>query len=260
VTDGGDPARSIVRALIAALCGAAFLLIVVILSGERLDDTSGKAIATAMAFAIFSLTGMAGISLHIRPQPAASIFGAAVAIVSVAAFLSGTFALWTEPDGDGWELPGILFVLALGGGHAALLTKGIRDDDADGVRAIRGGVLLTIAVICLLAISEISSNGGDVDPRTFGVLAVLYLLGTVLLPLVRRNSPSDHSPPEPPAMPPTPVSAPGRPVAVPELLCANGHLVVEGPVARGGVHGSGQNVCMRDPDGKLVEVIVYDEG
>jgi peptidoglycan/LPS O-acetylase OafA/YrhL len=238
----------IVRALIVVLCGAAFLLIAVILSGERLDDTSGKAIATAMAFAIFSLTGMAGISLSSRPQPAASIFGGAVTIISVAAFLSGTFAFWTEPGGDGWELPGILFVLALGGGHAALLMKGIREDDADSVRVIRGGVLLTIAVICLLAISEISSNGSDVDPRTFGVLAVLYLLGTVLLPLVRRSSTS------------SPPAAGSAPLSASELLRANGHVLVEGPVSRGGAHGGGENVCLRTPDGTLIEVITYNEG
>jgi hypothetical protein len=144
-------------------------------------------------------------------------------------------------------LPGILFVLALGGGHASLLLRGANEADADSVRAIRTVVLLAIAALCLMAVSEISSNGSQIDPRAFGVLAVLYLLGTVLLPLVRRSST--------PSLP----AAGSAPLSASELLRANGHVLVEGPVSRGGIHGGGENVCLREPDGTLIEVITYKE-
>jgi hypothetical protein len=136
----------------------------------------------------------------------------------------------------------MLLVLALAGGHASLLLRGVRDEDSDGVRALRGAVLTVIVVLCLMAIVEISSNGEDIDPEAFGVLAVLYLLGTLLLPLVRRVS--GQAPP------------PAR--TAPELLRREGHVLVEGPVRRGGAHGHGENVCLREPDGTLVEVITYD--
>jgi hypothetical protein len=45
--DRADPTRPIIRALIAILSGAALLLIVMILSGSKFDQTNGKAIATA---------------------------------------------------------------------------------------------------------------------------------------------------------------------------------------------------------------------
>jgi peptidoglycan/LPS O-acetylase OafA/YrhL len=242
VTVNEDAIGLVVRLLIGVLCTAALLLILVIVSGSKLDDTSAKAIATAIGFAFYSLTLVAGLGLATRRQSMV-LFGYAVAGVSILAFLSGAAALWTEPAGDRWELPGALLVLAFGGGHASLLLKGSRDDDVDAVRAIRGGVLATIAALCLMAVAEITSNGSQIDPRAFGVFAVLYLLGTVLLPLFRRSS-------GPPA-PPTPASAS-------DLLRQHGHVLVEGPVQRGGVHGTGRNVCLREPDGTLVELITYD--
>lgn len=229
-----------VRALIALLVGAGLLLIMVILSGSELDETSGKGLGTAVAFAVYSLTAMAGVTLAAR-RPDAALFAYMVAGVSALAFLAATVAIWSEPDSGGWELPGILFVLALGGGHGALLLKGAREGDAEAVRAIRLLVLIAIAALCLMAAIEISAHGSDMDPRLLGVTAVLYLLGTALLPLVRRTS----SP-----APPT-----GR--SATELLRENGHVLVEGPTARGGVHGSGHNVCLREPDGTLIEVITY---
>ena len=108
---------------------------------------------------------------------------------------------------------------------------------------MRAGVLVTIGALCLMATIDISSNGSDIDPRAFGVGAVLYLLGTVLLPLLRRRA----EPPEPEA---TPMAS--------DLLRRSGHVLVEGPVRRGGSYGPGQNVCLRDPDGNLIEVITYD--
>jgi hypothetical protein len=230
-----------VRALIVLLCGAALLLIVVILSGSKLDDTSGRAIGTAVAFAAYSLTAMAGAALVTRRPPLA-LFGYGVAGVSLLAFLTAVVAIWSDPGGEGWELPATLFAFALGGGHASLLLKGARDDDPDTVRAVRAMVLGTIAALCLMAWIEITSNGPDLDPRLLGVTAVLYLLGIGLLPLARRASPP---------------AARGQRRSAPDLLRDNGHVLVEGPNLRAGAHGSGQSVCLREPDGTLIEIITY---
>jgi hypothetical protein len=237
-----DAVGFIVRTMIAVLCAAALLLILLIVSGSKLDAASGKAIVTAVGFAFYSLTSMAGMGLAAKRR-SMSFFGHAVAVTSAAAFLSGAVALWGGESGGIWKLPWILLVLSFGGAHASLLLKGTRDDDPDAVRNIRLGVLVTIAALCLMTILEIASKEAPIDPRAFGVLAVLYLLGTVLLPLVRRSS--GPRPPE------------TRPSAS-DVLRGHGHVLVEGPVRRGGIHGVGSNVCLREQDGTLVEVITYD--
>ena len=274
MADRGDLVGTAVRILIAVLCAAAMLLIVVILSGAKLDDTSGKAIATAVAFALFALTGMAGYGLRER-APAVSLFGYAVAIVSAVAFVLGTSALWTDGETPGWKLVAVLLTLALGGGHASLLLGGEQESDSQAVRLTRAGVLGTIAVLCLMIVSDIAEHGHR-DPRAYGAIAVLYLLGAIVLPLVRRASPVEPSaagrvgtaqpvsaaPPVGTAQPvdaERPAAPTGSRSAV-EILEANGMTVVDGPSGRTGTYGAGEGTCLRTPDGRLVELITYESG
>ena len=53
---------------------------------------------------------------------------------------------------------------------------------------MRAGVILAITILCLMAVVEISSPGKDIGVRPIAVVAVLYILGTVLLPLLRQVS------------------------------------------------------------------------
>jgi hypothetical protein len=236
---GGDPIQMVVRFLIAVLCAAALLLIVVIASGSELDDTSGKAIGTAAALAAFSLTGVAGTNLA-RRRPDVGLLGYSSALASLAALVLVSGAIWDIRGGD-WNLAGIAIVLAVAGGHASLLLASVRDEDSDAVRLARGGTLLAIAVLSLMAVVEIAADGEEIDPRLFGVVAVVYVLGTLLLPLLRRTAPA-RSP-----------SA-----SAVELLRNNGHVPVEGPASGVGARGPKQSTYLRAPDGRLVELVVYD--
>ena len=176
--------------MIAVLCVAAFILIVIVLKGSDFDETSGRALATAIAVAFFSLTGLAGTSLAAR-RPQLSAFGFLTAILSFAAFLAVAATVWSEHfQDDSWKLTVDLGVLALAAGHASLLLGSAREGDSDTVGMVRTGVLSAIAALCLMTIIEVSSEGRDFGAEPFGVVAVLYLLGTALIPLLTRIEPS----------------------------------------------------------------------
>ena len=244
--EGADPLRAAVKFLIVVLCGAALLLIVLILSGSDVDETGIKAIASAVAVAFLSLTAAAGLNLAGR-KPQLTWFGYTTVLFSLAALLGILSALWSGDSGDAEEkVVAIAAVLALGSGHASLLLAGAKEEDPDAIRTLRLGVLLALALLCLLATIEIAFDGEDVGVQPIAVVAVLYALGTILLPLVRRGSP-------------TPSPQPNTGVAAVELLRANGLVLVEGPVSRTGAHGPGRSVCLREPDGRLVELIAYDD-
>jgi hypothetical protein len=67
-----------------------------------------------------------------------------------------------------------------------MLTTG-RADDADPVRITRGLTALAFAVLAVMVTLEIVTPGRQVvGPKAFGIVCVLYLLGVVTLPLLRR--------------------------------------------------------------------------
>jgi catechol 2,3-dioxygenase-like lactoylglutathione lyase family enzyme len=55
---------------------------------------------------------------------------------------------------------------------------------------LRGGVIVCLGALTLMAVFELGEHGNQLDWRLFGVIAVLYLVGSVLLPVVRHTSPA----------------------------------------------------------------------
>lgn len=227
MSPGGDPIRSAVRILIAILCAAALLLILTIMSGSEFDGTTGKAIWTAIACAFFGLTSMAGMSLAGR-RPEIAMFGYLTAAISIAALAFLLGSIWFENlIDDDWNIVGDAIVLAVAGGHASLLLGSAREDDSDAVRLLRSATLAVLGLLAFLAVLEISSDGQDLNERLIGVIAVVYVLCTVLLPLVRRISP-ETAPSVKAATPGVRATAPG--VGVPILrLDRVGIAVTERP-------------------------------
>ena len=149
-----DPAvSSAIRISIAVLCGGAGVLIILIAAGSRLGDTGGRATMTALVFAFFSLTGMAGTTLA-RNQPALAWFGYLTAIVSATAILWVTISIWAEHHPSNWRLAGNTVVLAIAGAQASLLLGSRRYDDSENVRLLRLGTLAMSALLTLLARSR----------------------------------------------------------------------------------------------------------
>lgn len=280
----GDDLQGAIKISIGVLCIAAFVLILVILSGNRLDDTSGKAIGTAVALAFLSLTAIAGSHLRLR-QPQLALLGVATVGISMLAFLVVTMAIWSEGN---WKFAGICLVLAFAGGHSSVLLAGIDDRDDDTVRLVRGGTIVALWLFALLVVGELLESGDNVSPQGIGVLAVLYALGTLLLPLLRRATPQQTSPGKVQLDHLELAGAdsartarfyaeglglgnsvgvggedkvclvwPGSAESAVTHLLSRGIEVVGEPTVRSGAHGVGIGVCCRDPDGRLVELISY---
>ncbi|MDQ2629913.1 MAG: hypothetical protein M3Y75_02900 [Actinomycetota bacterium] len=279
-----DDLRVAIKISIGVLCAAAFVLILVILSGNELDDTSGQAIGTAAALAFLSLTAIAGSHLQLR-QPRLGLLGLATVAVSVLAFLVVTLAIWSE---DHWEAAGICLVLAFAGGHSSVLLAGADDADDDTVRLVRGGTIVALWLFALLVVAELLQSGDNVSEQALGVVAVLYVLGALLLPLLRRATPKRDVPRQVQldhlqlAGTDSARTArfyaeglgigssvgvgeedkvclvwPGTAESAVTHLLNRGIEVIGEPTVGSGANGAGVSVYCRDPDGRLVELISY---
>jgi hypothetical protein len=56
----------------------------------------------------------------------------------------------------------------------------------------RGLTALTIAALSLMVVVEVSRPGSDLSPKAFGIISVLFLLGTISLPLLRGLQAGDR--------------------------------------------------------------------
>lgn len=259
---GADDLRLVLKFSVGLLCGAAFVLILIILSNGDVDDTSGQAIETAIALAFLSLTAVAGSHLNLR-RPQLSLLGFATVAVSALALLATLVAIWSE---DHWQLAASCLIVAFACGHTSVLLAGRDEADGQALELVRAATILFLWLLVALALAEISDR--HVEEKQLGVVAVLYALGAVVLPLLRRMQPAAASRPQSPGQMPTgrrdelPLDHvclvwPGSIESALAGLADAGAEVVEGPMPRTGARGTGLSVYYREPDGSLVELIAY---
>jgi drug/metabolite transporter (DMT)-like permease len=249
------PSRRLLAVPIAILCACALVAIVLILSGSGIGETSARALGTAAALAVASLM-MSACLLLVRRRPQLALLGFAGIGLTAVALLFCTGAIWDLGD-DSTGLArafGVSAVLAIGCAHASLLLANARPEEADTVSLVRAGALGAMAVLAVLLCAEILTRGQEVSWKAIGVFAVLYLLGTLLLPLVRVAT----QPKAATAVAPVAGVPPGaRLEAAIENLCGQGFEVVAAPAPTQGAHGPALGASLRDPDGRLLELIAY---
>jgi hypothetical protein len=174
--------------LIGSLCVGAVIAIAAIAGGGEFDETGARALGTAAALSIYSMAGLACNSLG-RKRPDLALLGGVGTVVAGIGLLITVGEIWvgvdTENDEAAWQAIGISFVLSLGLAHICLLMRRDSSKEGSATGLVRLGTVGIIVLLASMLVVEIASQGDDVGVQALGVVSVLYVLGTVLLPLVR---------------------------------------------------------------------------
>lgn len=173
----------------------ALVAIIAVTSGDDLDATSAKVLASALTLAIFLLLGLGGAGMARSGESWSWLGGVAVALCGAGAFF--TVLLWWVIDAEGDDesiarAAGVCALYAVATSHGSLLLRRIRKRAELGqtARYLTFGCGLLLAT--LLTADIVSDDGEAVDPQLLAVLAILYVLGTVVSPLLRLAEPKSR--------------------------------------------------------------------
>jgi hypothetical protein len=191
--------RAAIIAIVASLSVTALVGIVVLLTGVN-NEVLSKILGTTLVLAAFSVTSLCHLAVVGK---APQIVGFVGIVASGLAFVAAEVLLWSNNDlstdwSQNWfRALGVLTVLALSLAHANLMLL-LQSRER---RIVRIGLRVTLALIALVAIGiwiPILDNGTFPDSnsdwywRAFGVLAILDVLGTIVLPVtgaILRDTP-----------------------------------------------------------------------
>lgn len=165
------------------LCGIAVIGIVAVMSEAEDGALTAKLIYATVALTVFSLVGLAGVSLSVR-RPELAWLGYLTVVAGLVAFALIGRKIWNG-DGffdTGWEVPSSATLVALGLGQVSLLLGWVRQSGP--IRWIALAASAAIAALATLGVVATAIDDFEVSPRVLGVLAIVYLLGIALLPLV----------------------------------------------------------------------------
>lgn len=166
---------------------------IVTLITSSFGEVQAKVVLTTLLMAGFSITALCHLAVVGRALRVVGFIGIAV---SGAAFLSGAVLIWRAWDSwdAAWEVTlkvfATLAVLAVSFAHANLLLLLAERRNP----AVRTGLFVTVALIGLVALMIIIPivTGGEIpgDNETYwrilGVVAILDVLGTIVLPVINR--------------------------------------------------------------------------
>jgi hypothetical protein len=176
--------------LAAGLCLAAAVAIWALLTGS-FDDASVRVLLSGLAAALCTLGGLAGATT-LRLDSSERRVGEVTIGLSQLTLLLALALIWipdaTDSDTFARAL-GVTSVLMLAGAHASLLLARLRHRDTRTVRRLAQAAIVCATSAALLVSGLFVASEGQVAPavwRVLGVLIVLALLNTVLVPLARR--------------------------------------------------------------------------
>jgi hypothetical protein len=179
-----------VRVLAAGLCLAAAVAIWALIAGS-FDDTSLRVLLSGLAAALCTLGGLAGATALSLEKRARRVGEMTIGLSQLTLVLA--LALIWIPDAPEGDLLmrafGIASVLVLAGAHASLLLSRLRSLDVGAVRRLTQGAILCASSSALLLsgiFAVAAGPGASGIWRLLGVLVVLAVLNTVLVPLARK--------------------------------------------------------------------------
>ena len=186
--------RSIVTTLvIGSFSVAALLGIIALLGGGELGETEGKVLLTTVIVGVESIAMLCYLTVSGRPTAIVGFLGA---LASLAPFGIALALTWGGYDGDApvWDVFGVSATIAATLAHACLLLALY-----SGRRGLMlAGTLVAMAIVAAMICNAILNGEdlGDLYWRTFGVVAILDVLGTVVFAALgifgRRTQPDDE--------------------------------------------------------------------
>ncbi|MGG7509703.1 hypothetical protein [Plantibacter sp. YIM 135249] len=181
--------RLLPRIVIGALIAAAVVGVYAVLIGE-FNELCWRLIGTIALFVFFSLVSWYDADVSARRAP---WFGAVSVVTSVFLLIIGLVKIWVpgHPSGfDPWWSPVSWFLLVgvvrIGLLHVHLVLNTQRRFTGPVMNTVTGCTLALVGLLTLgLAIPLIfvRADVGDVYWRLLGVIAILDVLGTILIPL-----------------------------------------------------------------------------
>ncbi|MER3388946.1 MAG: hypothetical protein RJQ01_02830 [Microcella sp.] len=182
--------KGAIYGIIISFSGAALVGIIALLGGD-FGETQGKILLTTVLFGAFSITALCHLAIADR---AMRLVGMSGLLASGVALVTGLVLIWRDWADSDLEVWFRVFaaggILAVSFAHANLLLLLVGRRRA----AIRWGLaatLVAIAVVAVMLILPIVTDGGipgedaaDVYWRVFGVIAILDVLGTVVVPVL----------------------------------------------------------------------------
>lgn len=184
--------RIAIIAIITSLSFTAVVGIFTLLTGE-FGETQGKILLTTVLTAGFSIISLCHLAVTGRTLRVVGYTGIGVSVV---AFILGIALIWEDwQNFNSWEVLGRAFmifsILSISFAHAnLLLLLGGRKRPV-----IRLGLLFTVASIALVSIliiipiltdGDVPGENGDAYWRVFGVIAILDVFGTIVVPVTSR--------------------------------------------------------------------------
>jgi hypothetical protein len=176
--------------LATGLCLTAAVAIWALLTGS-FDGTSVRVLLSGLAAALCTLGGLAGANTLRLNNPERRV-GEVTIGLSQLTLLLGLALIWipdaTETDTLARAL-GISSVLMLAGAHASLLLARSRQRDTRTVRGLTQAAIVCATSSALLVSGLFVASEGPIAPavwRVLGVLLVLAVLNTLLVPLARK--------------------------------------------------------------------------
>lgn len=173
--------------ILASLVVSALIGIVIFLVGD-FGETELKLLITTLAVAGFSLTSLAGAALYDRRH--LLLLSYAVMAASLLGFVLGIFEIWGDHE-EIWllKLSTSVAIVAFSLAHISILMLGRFRE-----KLVKYCLYATIGAIVSLATVLISMINFELDEtgffRLLGVLAILDVLGSISVPIVKKATSS----------------------------------------------------------------------
>ncbi|MFZ0140442.1 MAG: hypothetical protein WAL70_05105, partial [Aeromicrobium sp.] len=172
---------------------AALLGIIALLGGGELGETEGRVLLTTVIVGVESIAVLCYLAVAGKR---AALVGLAGGLVSLVPFSLALWLTWggSEPERL-WDVFGVSVTIAATLSHACLLLA----LDRGRLRLVLAGTLVAMAIVAAMICNAIvnGENLGDLYWRTFGVVAILDVLGTVVfaaLGLFSRRAKAEGEP------------------------------------------------------------------